>query len=58
LQVKPRGLKSGQTYRVTFIDEDHHSVAKTMSEQQLAALELRIPARHQSLLVRYAPARK
>jgi alpha-galactosidase len=57
LQVNPRGLKSGQSYQVTFIDEDHHSVAKTMSERQLSALELSIPARHQSLLVRYAPAR-
>jgi alpha-galactosidase len=58
LEVKLRGLKSGQTYHVSFIDEEHHIVEKTLSERQLATLELHIPAHHQSLLVRYAPERK
>jgi len=58
LQVNLRGLKPDQAYIVHFIDEEHRSVAKTMSGRQLAALELRIPGRHQSLLVRYAPKHK
>jgi alpha-galactosidase len=58
LQVSLRGLKPDQVYVVHFIDEEHRSVAKTMSGRQLAALELRIPARRQSLLVRYAPKKK
>jgi alpha-galactosidase len=53
LQVSLRGLKPDQLYAVTFIDEEHHSVSKTMTGKQLTELELRIPARHQSLLVRY-----
>jgi alpha-galactosidase len=57
LQVNLRGLKPGETYVVHFIDEEHHSIAKTMTGRQLAALELQIPALHQSLLVRYAPER-
>jgi alpha-galactosidase len=55
LQVNLRGLKPDQTYVVHFIDEEHRSITKTMSGRQLAALELQIPARHHSLLVRYAP---
>jgi alpha-galactosidase len=58
LQVHLRGLTAAHTYQVCFIDEEHRLVAKTMSGRQLAALELNIPARHQSLLVRYAPERK
>ncbi len=58
LPVNLRGLKSGQTYHVSFIDEEHHSVERTMSERQLAALKLLIPSPRQSLLVRYAPERK
>jgi alpha-galactosidase len=58
LQVSLRGLNPDQTYRVQFIDEAHHSIARTMSGRQLAALELQIPARHQSLLVRYEAKRK
>jgi len=58
LQVNLRGLKSGQTYHVSFIDEEHHIVEKTLSGRQLATLELHIPDRHQSILVRYAPERK
>ncbi|HZM03285.1 MAG TPA: alpha-galactosidase, partial [Candidatus Saccharimonadales bacterium] len=49
MQVHLRGLKTGQTYRVDFIDEEHQLATKTMSEQQLATLELQIPERHQSL---------
>ena len=58
LQVNLRGLKPDQSYVVYFIDEEHRSIAKTISGRQLAALELQIPARHQSLLVRYAPKQK
>jgi hypothetical protein len=58
LQVHLRGLTSAQTYHVCFIDEEHYLVAQTMSGRQLAALELHIPARHQSLLVRYSPERQ
>jgi hypothetical protein len=58
LQVSLRGLKPDRTYIVHFIDEEHRSIAKTMSGRQLATLELQIPARHQSLLVRYAPKQK
>ncbi len=58
LQVNLRGLKSSQTYHVSFIDEEHHLVETTLTERQLAALKLRIPSPRQSLLVRYAPERK
>lgn len=58
LQVSLRGLNSDQTYTVHFIDEEHRAITKTMSGRKLAALELEIPARHHSLLVRYAPKRK
>jgi NPCBM/NEW2 domain len=57
LQVTLREIKPDQRYVVHFIDEQHHGSARTLSGRQLAALELKIPARHQSLLVRYAPAR-
>ena len=44
MQVNLRGLKSGQAYRVSFIDEEHHVTEKTLSQAQLAALELHIPS--------------
>jgi len=55
LQVNLRGVKAVQTYHVSFIDEEHHVVEKTLSGRELATLELHIPERHQSLLVRYGP---
>jgi hypothetical protein len=57
LQVELGGLKPVQKYRVQFIDEEHQVADKTMTGQDLRALELRLPARHTSLLVRYAPTR-
>lgn len=58
LQVNLREIKTDQTYVVQFIDEDHRSVTRKMSGRELATLELQIPGRHQSLLIRYAPKRK
>jgi hypothetical protein len=55
LQVELRGLKSAQEYRVQFIDDQHHVAEKTLTGRDLCALELCLPARHTSLLVRYAP---
>jgi len=55
LQVKLRGLKPRQKYRVQFINDQHHAVTRTMKGSELSALELRLPARHSSVLVRYAP---
>ena len=57
LQVELRGLNPAQKYQVQFIDEEHHVAEKTLTGQDLRALELRLPARHTSLLVRYAPTR-
>jgi alpha-galactosidase len=57
LQVQLRGIKPDQNYLVHFIDEEHHSISRTMSGKKLAALELQIPATRQSLLVRYAPSK-
>jgi alpha-galactosidase len=57
LQVELGGLNLARKYRVQFIDEEHHVAEKTLTGQDLRALELRLPARHTSLLVRYAPAR-
>ena len=54
LQVELRGLKPAQKYRVQFIDDQHHVAHKTLTGSDLSALELRLPARHTSLLVRYA----
>jgi len=54
LQVSLRGIKPDKTYDVQLIDENQHAIASRMSGQDLAALELRIPGRHQSLLVRYS----
>ena len=56
LQVKLRAIKASQTYLVRFIDEQHHSMDRTMSGRDLSELELNIPGAHQSLLVRYAPS--
>lgn len=55
LQVALRGIAPDETYSVTFIDEQHQSVTNAMSGDELAALELRIPTRKNSLLVRYTP---
>jgi hypothetical protein len=55
--VQLRGIKPDQNYLVHFIDEEHHSISRTMSGKKLAALELQIPATRQSLLVRYAPSK-
>jgi hypothetical protein len=54
LQVELRGLKPAQKYRVQFIDDQHHVANKTLTGLDLSALELRLPARQTSLLVRYA----
>jgi alpha-galactosidase len=54
LQVELRGLKPAQAYRVQFIDDQHQVADKTLTGRDLSALELRLPARHSSLLVRYA----
>jgi alpha-galactosidase len=53
LQVELRGLKPAQAYRVQFIDDQHQVADKTLTGRDLSALELRLPARHTSLLVRY-----
>jgi len=53
LQVVLRAIDPGQACSVTFIDEQHPSVANVMSGKDLATLELRIPTRKNSLLVRY-----
>jgi alpha-galactosidase len=55
MQVSLRAIKPDQTYLVHFIDEQNHFIAQTMPGRQLATLELKIRAPHQSLLVRYAP---
>jgi alpha-galactosidase len=55
LQVEMHGLKLTQEYRVQFIDDQHHVVNKNLTGRDLCASELRIPARHASLLIRYAP---
>jgi len=54
LQVTLRGVDPEHTYLVTFIDEQHQSMTRPMTGKDLAALELRIPIRKNSLLVRYA----
>jgi hypothetical protein len=56
--IEPRGLQPDHSYVVDFIDEEHHWVSETMSGRQLTALEVWIPKRHQSLLVRYAHKQK
>ena len=53
LQVELRGLKPAQKYRVQFIDDQHHVTSRNLSGRDLSVLELRLPARHTSLLVRY-----
>ena len=58
LEVNLNGLKPEETYVVRFIDEDHHAVTKKMSGKELTSLELHIPKRHESLLIRHAPRRK
>jgi hypothetical protein len=55
LQVALRGLKSDRTYHVQLIDDRHQSILKTMTGRELASLELRLPVRRSSVLVRYAP---
>jgi alpha-galactosidase len=55
LQVELRGLKPNQKYRVQFIDDQHRIVTRTLAGRELSALELRLPTRHSSLLLRYAP---
>ena len=55
LQVELRGLKLAQKYRVQFIDDEHQVADKTLTGRELGALDLRLPGRHTSLLVRYAP---
>jgi alpha-galactosidase len=55
LQVEWRSLKPGQKYRVQFIDDQHHVVNRNLTGRELSALELRLPARHSSVLVRYGP---
>ena len=55
LQVSLQGIKPDQRYVVHFIDEQQRDVVRTLRGRELAALECRIPARHQSLLIRYAP---
>ena len=39
---------------LSFIDEQHQSMTRHMTGKELAALELQIPTRKNSLLVRYA----
>jgi alpha-galactosidase len=53
MQVSLRGIKPERNYEVKFIDEQYRVTTKQMSGEKLAALELNIPNRHQSLLVRY-----
>lgn len=54
LEVNLRGIKDDAAYEVQFIDEQRHIAVKKMRGRLLAGLVLEIPARHQSLLVRYA----
>jgi hypothetical protein len=51
-----RGVNAERTYSVSFIDDRHQAVKKTMTGRELMALELRLPERRSSVLVRYAPA--
>ena len=57
LPVALRGIDPDRTYSVTFIDEQHQSVTRAMTGKELAALELQIPIRRNSLLVRYGVLR-
>ncbi|HOW69127.1 MAG TPA: alpha-galactosidase [Phycisphaerae bacterium] len=51
------GVKPDVSYRVEFMDEARTSTSRTMSGRELqAGLDLRIPVRGHSLVVRYAPA--
>jgi len=53
-----RGLAADHSYRFEFIDETGQATSQTATAQEVKTrgLELRIPARGQSLLVRYVPA--
>ncbi|MFC1596352.1 alpha-galactosidase [Planctomycetota bacterium] len=53
LQVTLRGIDLTQTYLVTFVDEQHQCETEAMNGKNLTDLELQIPARKNSLLVRY-----
>lgn len=54
LQTGLRGVRTQGRYRVEFIDEEWNSQVRSMrGEELLSALELRIPKRGESLLVRY-----
>jgi alpha-galactosidase len=54
LEVNLHGIKPEKTYGVEFVDEQHRVTKEKMSGQKLSTLELKIPGRRQSLLVRYA----
>ncbi|MGD0094119.1 MAG: alpha-galactosidase, partial [Planctomycetota bacterium] len=56
LQAPLRGVNAERTYSVSFIDDRHQGVRKTMTGRELTALELRLPERRSSVLVRYGPA--
>ena len=56
LQTALRGLKSASRYRVEFIDESRTPLSRTLTGAELATdLELRLPKKGTSLLVRYHP---
>jgi len=56
LQAPLRGVNAGRAYSVSFIDDLHQAAKKTMTGRELMTLELRLPERRSSVLVRYGPA--
>jgi len=57
LIVAPAAIKPDLSYNIEFVDEARVSTTRKMSGKELqAGLDLRIPAKGHSLVVRYAPA--
>src|SRR5262249_30595654 len=54
LELSLRGIEPEKSYRVELSDESRKIETRTMSGKELTTLELRLPKRRSSALVRYA----
>jgi hypothetical protein len=59
LNISLRGLNPATTYSVEFLDDAQRRTVKRMTGRKLTSeMELRIPTKPGSLLIRYAPVAK